>query len=876
MHKTALNTVFALLVLASLVLNGCNNPKTNSTAVDSKLGDRALMPKTSSSPKAKQTRKDWYELIHGGDAVDWRSIEHQNLIDKRKALSESQLNKELGFVEIADGKLIGRWQELGPTNLAGDIRRVTYSEKEDRLYAISAGRTLWKGKIDGSQWEVVNDNERFDYDILKVVAFNDTIDLIFASNGGSLVYSEDGNIWSEADGFGSNAKVKDLFVLESGIFIVAKINNGSIKLFKAKTEQDGNFKITDYEKVYDFATTNLNDVAIATNAEETNLYGVRYDWNNKKIYSYYLNIATGNFIESDAFSTPIAGFYPEENQDAETKLYVSTRNIGGEILVKLTRVTRDGNSYFTEFTYPPEDFGDYWIANPVLPEEPWKEAYTILSDGQTHIMGRENCYYSVNGSSWELVNDWEEYYKNPKDNLHIDIMHVEEFERNGQKFTLLATHGGVYFTEDITKGVTNISLDGLQNAQFYDVVSIDVDDNWIFAGSQDQGWQRGRIQSDEPPIEFDQIISGDYGHMQIDEDLRMWISYPGGDVRLFNSVVAVYPDTIENPADARHVLERASEDVWISPLMLHPDPAFQKTVLVAGGSEVAEANGSYIVQLKALNNGEIEAQNLNENSPILQGEISAMAFDPFNINRWYLSTSTGKFYLSNDAGETWLLAYNNGPDANNLYGSDIFVSNLSPGTIYLAGVGYLNPGVIKSTNGGLTFTNFSNELPPTTVFELDANENESMIFAATEAGPYVYLKATNQWHDLSANMAPSQAFWSVDYIEDERIVRFGTYGRGVWQFEIDSFTANKNIASDQTDDVVIYPNPSTDHIRIQTEFFGNISHYEVLTLDGNFIFGSEITSLQDESIPVSQLAQGAYILRLRHKEGYIFKKFVKI
>ena len=872
MHRTAINTAIALLVLACLILIMTVHPK----FIESQTKQKELILKRQLSPTAKAIKKEWYELIHrAADGVDWRAIEIQNSIDELKNGEDD--TRQFSTVEIANGELIGNWQELGPSNLAGDIKRVTYSEDKDRIYAISAGKTLWKGKLDGSLWEVVNDDLQFDHQILEIVKLEDGSELIFASRHGKLMYSVDGNLWTEAAGLGSNATIKDMFVMSNQeVFIISKPSaNASVGLYKSDTSPQGLIDPKKYVKKFDFFTQDINDIALAANSTKTNLYGIKYDFEDRDIYTYYWKASQQSFIETAKYQTPIAANYPLD----EARIFVSLREIAGQSYVKLTRIGRFGKVWSSESRFLDENFGQSWQPEADLIEQPWFDAYTILDDQKTHITGREQCYYSVQGSDWQLVNKWEDYFEDTENNLHIDIMQIKEFKKGNRHFTLIATHGGIYYTEDITEGVTNICLNGLNNAQFYDVVSIEQDENWIFAGSQDQGWQRGRIESDDPPIKFNQILSGDFGHIKITDDLGAWMTYPEGEVIYYNNILTFFAEENDgtNLPNVSFKVNRPQDQVWISPLMLHPDPAFNNTVLIAGGSLDPNKNGSYLIQLQE-SNGSVEALELNKDFSFNDGEISAIEYNPLDKDNWFVATTSGHFFFTKDAGATWIQTSPIVPGVdsfNELYGTDILVSEKTPGTLYVAGSGYSNPGVLKSTDGGLSFTDFSNNLPPTTVFELAQNEEENLIFAATEAGPYVYIKAFDKWYNLRGNMAPKQAYWSVDFIDKISTVRFGTYGRGVWQFEIESFTSNKNL-SNLDDQIIIYPNPSSESIRIQTEFFGNISHYEVLTLAGNFIFGGEITTLQDGSIPVSHLAQGAYILRLKNKEGYIFKKFVKI
>ena len=64
-------------------------------------------------------------------------------------------------------------------------------------------------------------------------------------------------------------------------------------------------------------------------------------------------------------------------------------------------------------------------------------------------------------------------------------------------------------------------------------------------------------------------------------------------------------------------------------------------------------------------------------------------------------------------------------------------------------------------------------------------DNDDLLFAATEIGPYVYSFSENQWFLLSGLTAPDQTYWSCEYIPELQTIRFGTYGRGIWDFKLD-------------------------------------------------------------------------------------------
>ena len=77
-----------------------------------------------------------------------------------------------------------------------------------------------------------------------------------------------------------------------------------------------------------------------------------------------------------------------------------------------------------------------------------------------------------------------------------------------------------------------------------------------------------------------------------------------------------------------------------------------------------------------------------------------------------------------------------------------------------------------------------NGLPSTLTFTLAGSEDDELVFAATEVGPYCWTASSGEWVDISGLGAPDQTYWSVEYIEETNTARFGTYGRGIWDFVV--------------------------------------------------------------------------------------------
>jgi len=510
------------------------------------------------------------------------------------------------------------------------------------------------------------------------------------------------------------------------------------------------------------------------------------------------------------------------------------------------------------------DMGDSWdTLYQILDDEGdpiniWQSGlYISPSDPYNLLIGSVNCYRSSNGGrNWQLINDWSEYYQNINTKLHADIMSFKEHvDTDGEPFILINNHGGISVTRNGGQDNTNIGLYGLNNAQYYDVRSLPSDPKWVFAGSQDQGIQKGILLDDEQIGGFSQIISGDYGHIEFsNNNTNMWTVYPFGTAYFYD-----FPTT--NWFDAFYSIPVRNNPVWIPPLMPDPD-ASQDIMYMAGGSAEEGGGGSYMVKM-TYENGSITAENMPYNF-INYGTISAMMTSPLNPDLWYVATTDGSFFTSEDRGMTFEKGNVFGPGNHWLYGSGILPSAEDENVVYFCGSGYSGPGVFKSEDKGATWEIMDEGLPPTMVFNVVANENESLIYASTEAGPYVYIVAEEQWYDLSGASTPTQTFWSVEYLEELQTARFGTYGRGIWDFKIEPQFVNTNDIDVNTSDISVYPNPASDIVNLKIEANTNeLFTARVIDINGKVISQKLVDIVSGESqLDVSHLNAGNYVIQL--------------
>ena len=82
----------------------------------------------------------------------------------------------------------------------------------------------------------------------------------------------------------------------------------------------------------------------------------------------------------------------------------------------------------------------------------------------------------------------------------------------------------------------------------------------------------------------------------------------------------------------------------------------------------------------------------------------------------------------------------------------------------------------------------SDGMPSTLVYDLALTDDDAFIFAATAVGAFAFSTEDQIWEDIMGEWAPDQTYWTLEYISEIHTARFGTYGRGIWDFII-----NENI-----------------------------------------------------------------------------------
>lgn len=741
---------------------------------------REKMPRPEEGKEHNETREKFFELRHrAAPGTNWRIIEHTNAMQalrKRQATISVPTSRGGETENFANGQLTGTWIERGSNNLSGNVRIVSYDADNDKLYSISDGGTLWQTNRTGSEWIVLNQNIRFQPDILTLIK-NDAGGLRMLTVINKVVHYSDnaGSVFTATSGisfpveWGGNRVVSLLQSPTDGsVYCITRPWDDETwspryKLYRS-TNKGMNFSL-----IHSFNAGNDGMLSMTIPQNSADIFIFETESTAGKGVLYKINGNTVNTVNAGTITADRTCILRGFLQDSQMIWYVLINN-------------RD--------VFQSLDNGATWQSRGSLPKSAWDMFEISNTDPSKIFAGEVEAYRSINGGiSWTKVNTWFSYYGDVENKLHADIMEIQAFRmKDNTPFLITCTHGGVYISYDDQISNKNISLAGHNIGQFYDVLTDPDNTNFIYGGTQDQGFQRTvTANSSAGVLDFIQVISGDYGYMTFSGSPKhLWIEYPFGDMSYYHNP--------NGTANSSWVMRGSNlpNYGWMLPV----ENAYTNAneVYMGGGNITGtQSPGSYLVKLNAAITPPYSisatqfAYNFRDNTNTGSANISAIAVDKNNPDQIYIAAEDGTFFYSRDRGITWNKTTSfTGPGPWWLYGSDILVAQKSENKVWYAGSGYSNDPVYESVNGGQSFTAISNGLPSTLVYELTANADETLLFAATEAGPYVYVIAEKQWYPMLGNYAPVQSYTSVEYIDKDDVVRFATYGRGIWDFKIEA------------------------------------------------------------------------------------------
>lgn len=675
----------------------------------------------------KTRRKEYIRERHrAAPGVDWLQIEREN----GRKLTERRRGPPPPGPQV--------WTERGSDNQAGRMHVGRLSTSGEFLYAGSSLGGVWRGDPDGGGWTPIGDDLYGGAHWLLALPGDGGTDVVLAATDWGRLYrtTDDGESWEMAETWPEATELRRLLVDGDGVVWAVSGNYGGYTLSRS-LDQGATF-----EAVYDLGTDpgdlwaprtgpgalyllDGDDLRVSTDGGDT--------WETRP--GPFTSTGAGYLVGSEAGAPTLYGVWSRNNS-------------------WLLARSDDAGLTWTELG----GLSDFWGALDASSVDPLLFAWG----------GMEMWISEDGGATSARPNEWWEYYDAVEDTLHADMMGIDATPDGlGGETWYVATDGGLYRSRDLLTTFENLSLSGLRVSQYYSTLTSSADPSHVHAGAQDQGYQvtQGMTQDDDL-LEFDQIISGDYGHLTSSDGSHDWVYsvYPG---------IILVVSNEENPSYDYLYFPSGEGTLWLPPIYADPEDP-----------EAFFFGGTRLYRYSRANRGwNTEVWSTQDFAESDYEYISAIVASPLDPQRMWIATSLGRVFTSTDKGVSWDASAEQVPQSHYFYGTALVASKLDVDTVYAAGSGYSGPAVYRSDDGGERWERYAEGLPETLVYSL-VEAADGTLVAGTETGAWRRDPGSAEWVDISGGVAPVTLYWSAELLADGSTVRFGTYGRGIWDYSL--------------------------------------------------------------------------------------------
>lgn len=841
------------VVLKKITSNSITNKQNTNENLINSINSNAfsiLEKKLSQTKKEKRLSKkkaeEWSAQIHkAAPGINWKDIEAHSIAQQ----IENDKSANINFQN-------GTWIERGPSNIPGRITDVDVDYQNGNIYAISDHGIVFKSSnLQATSWTAQNDRFPLGLDVAtQLEVFNGgnlvSCGFIKSTNQWGVYYSTNGGItWQQSIGINPNQINQTRRLLKQGNLVYLCTHefgpngSGRYKIYKS-SNYGASFQVL-YSTPLNYDFDLVNDMWLSNNTLNPYIY---MTLKNKL---YLIDKVTGAANLNSALPLPsnsnfginlLTGY--ESNGVVNLHGYSSQDGIG-----KFYSWNNLNNlwNYKSELT-------DWWLSVPF-----GYNSFTCSKSNPNELyFGSILTSKSYNGGTSWLTIDLDPTQSFALYHGDVPSCFTTINPLTNQEEMYMGTDGGLYKLDFPTQHFQQLSIPGLNCTQIYKMVSKQSSPGEMFIGTQDNGYSHttnGISQQGAVNFTFQwggdvtNVASGDGG-----ESFWLWWLGDGCNYQT-------------GPNDSGFVSNWSPQSVngevpyWEAPVWI---PIQQPNVCYTAG-KINGASGNYIIKLTAQPGDICTSQQLPfDFNQATGGYITAISISPINSNYFYATTNTGHFFKSTDSGITWssiLLS-------DSMYPRAILPSTINLGEVWVVGSGYSNSPVFHTTNNGQTFSGINTGLPACLAEAITTNTNETKLYLATSIGPFVYDVVNQEWSDLSNNQAPLVHYMDVEYLSTINTVRFATYARGIWDFNISNLSSDDEVYSQS---VKVYPSPCEAVLKIEVPDTYLNQPFEIYDIEGKLIHNGIF--LQNQELNVSSYSSGVYVIKVEKTGQNI--KFIK-
>jgi photosystem II stability/assembly factor-like uncharacterized protein len=482
--------------------------------------------------------------------------------------------------------------------------------------------------------------------------------------------------------------------------------------------------------------------------------------------------------------------------------------------------------------------------------------YTDPNDSNITYIGSQDIFKTTDGGT-----SFTNITQNTE--VHPD-QHGLDFNPLDPNKIICANDGGVWKSDNGGTTWNNLN-DSLTTTQFYSVSTDPSNINHIIGGTQDNGTQST-------------INSGSYWSEKIGGD--------GGEVcfrsQYTNNVLGEYTEGVILRSTngggnfSLAITGLTGNSAWIAPIVSH-----------------INLTGIFYTARQRVFKTTDDGLTWNAVSPILNGDsaISALAISHSNSSIKFASSNYHLYKTTDDS--SWPEIMNTNIPHNTITGIQIHPANSNIILITLSGFenGSDEGYVYKSTDGGVSWNNTTNNLPQHTpmydiLFYYPGYETNTYLVAAHN-GVYISSNSGSSWQPFMDGLPKTISmrfdhYLGYYYLNTDKI-RVATHGRGIWETSM-----NPSAISKKSNDIPIkfnlsqnYPNPFNPVTKIKYDI-PKTARVSIKVYD---ILGREIAALVNEEkqpgyyeavFNGSNFASGVYFYRINAGNYNAVKKMVLV
>ncbi len=446
----------------------------------------------------------------------------------------------------------------------------------------------------------------------------------------------------------------------------------------------------------------------------------------------------------------------------------------------------------------------------------------VSNEDENHLyVGGINLWESTDGGvTWDISgssgNSSDYSY------MHVD-QHAAEFNPLNN-IAYAGNDGGLYKYFNVLNTWLDIS-DGLEISQFYKIGLSKIDDYTLVVGAQDNGTERLSGTT------WDAIRGADGMECIIDHynDNMIYSSSQYGGLKV----------TYNGGVDWDNIKPVSYEGSWVTPYKMHP---LDNNVLVVGYNVVYKTNTA--------------AAAWDSISPTY-GQLKTIALAPSDLNYIYAATYSG-LWVTKDDGNSWDYI-KTGLPAGNI--SDVTVSNINPDRVFVTLSSFnANDKVFESNDAGDTWSNISGTQLPNLpvnciVFQSYAKDD---LYIGTDIGVYHKDSTMTEWQLFNTGL-PHVSVRELEIQYSAGKIRAATFGRGVWESDLNSFPASVNSVNPNL--IKVFPNPVKNILTVSVPYTLGNSSIQIYSVTGQLVVKENLVS-ENTNILCKNLTEGMYIYKV--------------